>query len=326
MLRTTSVVAGRPRDASERGITEQVARDIGALISSYRRAGAAENLRPLALKTRDGDLRLWLRWMVADERLHSPSGLAQITQQDIAAFLIAERERGLQPSTLGKKFAQLHAFFNWLVREGDIAVSPMATMRPPRVPEKLTELLSGEEVRALLATCHSRSFDDRRDDALIRTLLDTGLRAFELLAIRREDVHLDEQIIVIPDGKGGAGRLVPVGQRTLAALDRYIRVRSPGKHRYATSAMLWIGQRGPLKYSGLRRMILRRGEQAGLHMWAHRLRHQFAHLALASGMQERDVMRIAGWKTGAMLARYGAAAATIRAIEAHKKHSPGDQF
>jgi integrase len=73
-------------------------------------------------------------------------------------------------------------------------------------------------------------------------------------------------------------------------------------------------------------MMRKRGDQAGLDMWPHRLRHQFAHLWLKDGGQERDLMRLAGWTTPAMLARYGAAAATQRALDAHRKHSPGDKF
>ena len=101
---------------------------------------------------------------------------------------------------------------------------------------------------------------------------------------------------------------MPFGRKTALALDRYLRARS--RHRLAHLDALWLSQRGTLTISGLRDMLDRRARQAGIpDLHPHMFRHTFAHEWLSAGGTEVDLMRIAGWRSREMLARYGASAA-----------------
>ena len=177
--------------------------------------------------------------------------------------------------------------------------------------EQPVPVLSDEDLAALIKACDGKRFVDRRDEAIVRLFIDSGMRLGEFSRLTTDDIDLDLEVAVVL-GKGRRLRSVPFGKSTTRALDRYLRVRR--SHEQADQSWLWLGLKGRLSDSGIEQMIARRAEAAGLgRVNPHRFRHTFAHRWLAAGGTEGDLQRIAGWQSPQMLARYGASAADQRA-------------
>ena len=199
----------------------------------------------------------------------------------------------------------------------------MKTLSPPQPKPKPVPVLSDDELAALIKACAGKDFRDRRDEAMIRLLLDCGLRVSELCALTVDGVDLDQGMALVR-GKGNKVRPVYFGARTARAVDRYVRMRA--------SAALGTPRR-PVP-DPARRAEPRRGTgadegpgaQAGIEdLHPHRFRHTFAHDFLMNGGQERDLKRLAGWTSDVMLERYGASAADARAKAAAQRMKRGDR-
>lgn len=301
--------------------------DLGANVASYARHLRAANLSPKTQRTYLDALAQFARFL-SDRGM--PTDVAGIRREHVEAF-IEEQLARFRPSTAANRFASLRPFFGWLVEEGELHESPMARMRKPKLPEHAPPVLSDDELRSLLAACEGQSFVDRRDTALVRVFMATGARLSEVANLRwtpeapeTNDVDLDTGLVRVM-GKGRRERITHIGAKAVKALDRYLRVRA--KHAHAPAPYLWLGEKGRMTDSGVSQALRRRGMAAGVpHLHPHLFRHTYAHEALSSGMQEGEVMALAGWRSREMLSRYARSAERDRAIASARRLAIGDRL
>jgi site-specific recombinase XerC len=249
--------------------------------------------------------------------------MAKIKPEDIQDWIISildTRSAGYASNL----FRSLQQFCRWYAKE-ERGVDLMLGMKPPILPEKATPIIRENQLKALLKGCSGNEFVQRRDLAMIYLFLDTGMRRVGLAGLEVEDVDLDHREVSVL-GKGRRRYTVSFGKKTAWALDRYISDRA--KHRYADFPNLWLGEknRGPMTGSGIFQMIERRGQRIGLDLHPHMMRHTWAHLMKVAKMADDEIMKIADWRSPAMLARYGASGASERARESNRRLAPGDRL
>lgn len=293
--------------------------DLAALLPSWQLALRAERKSPQTVKSYSDGVRRFLAWA---EETGSPAILDKPT---VNAFTVDLIDDGAEGTTVKARQLGVRRFSAWLAAEGEIPVDQLVGIKPPRIDQKVIEPLTEDQLRALIRVCSGPDFRARRDEAIVRLMLETGCRAGEVASIDLNDVDLIAGTAIVRRGKGAKGRIVPFGSQTARAIDRYIRARRA--HRRADLPALWLGDRGGVRlgYHGIHWTLTTRAAAAGIaDFHPHRLRHTAAHRWLSAGGSEAGLMAVAGWSQPAMLHRYTKARAAERAAAEARTLNLGD--
>jgi site-specific recombinase XerD len=248
----------------------------------------------------------------------------ELDRHTVNAFTANLLDRRLEASTATSRQLAVRRFSAWLADEGVIDTDQLVGMKSPKIDKKVVEPLSDEQITDLLKACKGKDLRDKRDESIVRLMVETGMRAGECAELLLADVDLKNGIAVVRRGKGGKGRVVPFSAQTAQAIGRYLRTRRT--HILANSPKLWLGDRGKeFHYDGLHKALRGRATKAGIkNFHPHLLRHTAAHRWLAAGGSEQGLMSIAGWETSEMLQRYTRARAADRAVKEARELNLGD--
>ena len=292
------------------------------MMPSWELAMRAERKSPATIKSYGDGVRAFARWC---ERTDTPPELTKTAVQTFIADLL---DGGAEAGTAENRLKGLRRFAAWLSdpAEGILDENPLLGIKPVKLDRKITEALTDYELRLLIKACAGRAFIDRRDEAIVRVMAETTARAGEVVGMTTDDVDLKRGLVVITRGKGGKGRIVPIGPQTGVCIDRYLRMRA-SHPRGADTPALWLGGQGKggFGYHALHTALGVRAKSAGLkNFHPHLMRHTAASRWLAAGGSEQGLMSVAGWSNRAMLDRYTAASASQRAADEARKLQLGD--
>ncbi len=222
--------------SSSRSGAQNYAPDLAALVPSWELALRAERKSPQTIKSYSQGVRQYLHWCSDNDRP------LVLDRHQLAGFIDSLLSSGSAPATARSRQLGVRRFSAWLVEEQEIPADPLLGVKAPKLDSRVIEPLTSDQLKAMVKACAGRDLRERRDEALIRFMFETGTRAGEVVALQVADLNLSEGSAIVRRGKGGKGRVVPFGPETALALDSYLRVRRT--HRLAASDALWVGDRG----------------------------------------------------------------------------------
>jgi integrase/recombinase XerD len=221
---------------------------------------------------------------------------AQLTPAHLRDFVYHLKDVGLSPSSIRRTIAGLRTWFGFLVAEGVIPGDPSDRLELPKRWQTLPEVLSPDEVTALLAAPSQDDAMYYRDRAMLELAYGAGLRVSEWTSVTIRDVHLDERLVRVR-GKGSKERLVPFGRSAAAAIAIYLRELRPRLERGSGKGVLFLNARGePLSRMGAWTILRKHVGRAGIDktVTPHTLRHSFATHLLEGGADLRAVQEMLG--------------------------------
>lgn len=288
--------------------------DARALLPQWQATMRAEAKAPDTIETYTYGLRTYLTWCAR-------AGEPPLNRTTMTTWMSGQLDAGAAAGSARIRQLGVRRFVAWLIATRQILIDPFAGINGPKQTQRLVTPLTVDELRALITTCTTPThradepLHHRRDEAIIRLMFETGIRIGETIALQVADVDLESGRVTVHRGKGGRGRVIPIGPATGDVLRAYLALRE--HHRCADSPNLWLGERGAeFGYDGLSKALRRRAALAGITGFhPHKLRHTAAHRWLAAGGSESGLMAIAGWTRTDMLARYTRAHASERAAE-----------
>ena len=280
-------------------------------LERYLRERELHGCSPRYLALQRKILRLFHEWL----------GERPLNADAVNAWLAERKAHGVQLSTLRGYAKVLRVYVRSLERRGAAPHGESNQITLPRAKRTLRPALTERELDALLAACKGRTWQRKRDYALVLLLLSTGLRIHEAHALTVGALADDAHMIT---GKGGKQRWVFLSAEVRRALRKYLDAmqRATGRTLDA-DAPLWWTANAPMSLACMRAQIRAIGRRAGLgkHLGAHAFRRTFATWSLRSGIDLEHLRQLMGHSDYTVLRQYLALDATdLR--RAHEQHNP----
>lgn len=221
----------------------------------------------------------------------------KVKLQHLKSFIEWLNERGVSPRTQARTISGIKSFYKYLLIEGKITSDPTALLESPKIGRKLPDILSMEEIDALIEAIDLEKSEGQRNKAMLETLYSCGLRVSELVNLKITNLFFEQGFVKI-EGKAEKERLVPVSGRAIEEITRYLNgYRKTLKISRESENVLFLNRRGKkLSRVMIFTIIKNLAEKIGLDkkISPHTFRHSFATHLINGGADLRAVQEMLG--------------------------------
>ena len=221
---------------------------------------------------------------------------ATLTEDNIHEFLAILHEIGIAPRSQARLISGLKSFFKFLIMEGYLESNPCEFIESPKLSKDLPDVLSVEEIDAMISMIPADKEESLRNHAIIETLYGSGLRVSELVDARISRFDLKERLMIV-EGNGSKQRIVPVSPIAVEIIGEWLPQRARLNIKPKGEDILFLNRRGsPLTRVMIFYIIKQLAELAGIKKTVspHTLRHSFATHLLEGGANLRAIQEMLG--------------------------------
>jgi len=301
---------------------------LAAWVRRYLEALAIAQFSGHTLRCRKSDLGIFYGWCEA-RSLVSPAEVSQAVLERYQKHLFYLRKADGQPLSVTRQQQHLRGlqhFFKWLTKHGHLPADPASALEIPRAPRSvLPQALSEEEVERVLGVLDLGNLYELRDRAVLEVMYSTGMRRMEVRNVSLYDIDAQRGTVFVRQGKGRKDRVVPIGERALAWVQKYLDEVRPHLSIDPKQVHLFLNKDGgPLSLSALTEHVRRYFERAGITKAGscHLLRHTMATLMLEHGADIRYIQEMLGHSNLATTERY-THVSIVKLREIHTACHPG---
>jgi len=221
----------------------------------------------------------------------------QVTETQLNSFILAAEREGLKASSIVRLISSIHSFFDFLNKKGILKEDPSERIKAPKAEQAKQEIISVEELEALLNAPDTETPKGLRDRAMLELLYATGIHLNSLLNLKVEQVHLRYKVLFVT--VGDQNRVLPLGQPACDALEAYLeRGREVLKKEASNSELLFYNKAGEeMTRQGFFKRITEYTKKAGLPNITPRiLRNSMIHHLMSNGASYAGVHQLLGTK------------------------------
>lgn len=240
------------------------------------------------IKSYENDLKGFVSYL-EEKRFH----ISDCKKNDIMQYLFILKERGYSTTSIARILSSIKQFFRFLIFDGKIDHDPVEGLKSPKLWFRLPKALNLDDVKKLLSVIlESKYF--LRDIAMLELMYASGLRVSELVKIKLSDINFEAGFIRVR-GKGEKERVVPVAQRTIETVKRYLLELRPKLIKKRTSDFLFLNNRGQaMSRQRFWQNLKAIGKLAQVDVTPHMIRHSFATHLLEGGADLRSLQKMLG--------------------------------